>query len=143
LLRRRSLHLRLNLLGLHLRLLRLLHTLLACLVFAATPAAPMSLRLSLAVRRGRPQIWLRRCRFCRHACTSWHFAVLCITSLESAFSIPGMLSFPLPAARHAWTRNSAAGSFPPVDVVAHFAGEQNSERNLSRILRPTTVERRV
>jgi hypothetical protein len=49
---RRSLHLRLNLRRLILLLCLWLPTRLAWFVFAATPAAPMSLRLSLTIRRG-------------------------------------------------------------------------------------------
>ena len=54
----RSLHLRLRLLrGLALRLpLRLLSALLVRLVFAAAPAAPVSLRLSLPVGLDRPRL---------------------------------------------------------------------------------------
>jgi hypothetical protein len=54
-----------------------------------------------------------------------------------------MLNFPSPTARSSWTKNNAAGSFPLVDVAAQFAGDQNPERNPLRVLRPTTVERRV
>ena len=59
---------------------------LAGFILAAAPAAPMPLRLPLAVGRGWPQIGLRLRRFCRHACTSWHFAIWCI-------ALPGDLSF--------------------------------------------------
>jgi hypothetical protein len=56
----RSLHLGLCLLRrrilLHLPLLRLLPAWLVRLVFAATPTAPMSLRLSLPVCRDRPHL---------------------------------------------------------------------------------------
>jgi hypothetical protein len=60
--------------------------------------------------------------------------LLCGALLWSAFSSLGVLSFPLPAARSPWTGNSAAGGFPLVDVAAHDAGDQNSERYLSRIV---------
>jgi hypothetical protein len=43
----------------------------------------MPLRLSLAVGLDRPQFRLRLRRFCRHDCTSWHFAVLCIALLSA------------------------------------------------------------
>jgi hypothetical protein len=56
---------------------------LAGLVLAAAPAAPMPLRLPLAIGRGWPQFRLGLGRFCRHACTSWHFAVWCIAFLGS------------------------------------------------------------
>jgi hypothetical protein len=82
LLRLRSLHLRrrrLSLIWLQLSL-RLAGWLVG-LVFATTPAAPMSLRLSLACGRGRPQLGLGHRRFCCHACTSWHIAVACISLL--------------------------------------------------------------
>jgi hypothetical protein len=66
---RRDLRLRLGLglrlrLDLGLRLLRWGHTCLAALVFAA---APMSLRLSLAIGLDRPQFRLGLRQFCRHA----------------------------------------------------------------------------
>jgi hypothetical protein len=54
-------------LDLGLRLLRWGHTCLAALVFAAAPAAPMSLRLSLAIGLDRPQFRLGLRQFCRHA----------------------------------------------------------------------------
>src|SRR6185369_9099222 len=68
---------------------------LAWLVFTTTPAAPMSLRLSLTIRRGCPQLLLGNRRFCCHACTSWHIAVDCIRSLASA-PISGAAEFLFP-----------------------------------------------
>jgi len=89
----RSLHVRLRRLRrrvlLNLALLGLLAAWLVRLVFAATPAAPMSLRLSLPIGRDRPRVWLGRCRFCCHACTSWHSAVFCLTSLGQQLRIWG------------------------------------------------------
>ena len=94
----RSLHRRLSLLRRTLLLRLGLSAWLVRLVFATTPAAPMSLRLTLAIGRGRPQLVLGHRRFCCHACTSWHFAVSCINSLASALPFTGLLSFPLSAA---------------------------------------------
>jgi hypothetical protein len=90
----RSLHLRLNRRRLILlnRPLRL-NTRLVRLVFATTPAAPMSLRLPLAIRLGRPRFWLGYRRFCCHACTSWHFAMGFISSFASALPLLGLLKF--------------------------------------------------
>ena len=70
----RRLRNRLRLRRLTLRL-SLRRALLAVLVFAAAPAAPMPLRLHLAIGRGWPQISLGLRRICRHACTSWRYAV--------------------------------------------------------------------
>jgi hypothetical protein len=69
-------------LRLNLRLLTLDHTRLAALVFAAAPAAPMPLRLPLAIGRGWHQFNLGLRQFCRHACTSWQFAIGCISPLD-------------------------------------------------------------
>jgi hypothetical protein len=51
-------------------------------ILAAAAAAPMPLRLSLAVGLGWPHFGLGLGRFCRHACTSWHIALLYITLPE-------------------------------------------------------------
>ena len=86
------------LLPLGLGLLRLRRALLAGFVLAAAPAAPMPLRLSLAVGRGGPKLRLGLRRFCCHACTSWHIASWCFVFIDSAFFLRGA-EFPLPAAR--------------------------------------------
>lgn len=44
----------------------------------------MPLRLALADCRARPQFRLGLRRFCRHACTSWHFTVGCIALLDKS-----------------------------------------------------------
>src|ERR1700739_2825630 len=62
-------------------------------VLAAAPAAPMPLRLALAVGRARPHFGLGLGRFCCHACTSWHFTVGCIAI--SAQPITGETELPL------------------------------------------------
>src|SRR5580658_9670723 len=56
-------------------LLPLRRALLAVLILAAAPTAPMPLRLHLAIGRGWPQFSLGLRRFCRHACTSWQCSV--------------------------------------------------------------------
>ena len=84
--------------GLEVALLPLRRVLLAALVLAAAPPAPMPLRLPLAIGRGRPQFSLGLRRFCRHACTSWQCAVWCIAFLRSAAS-RAAAELPLPAAR--------------------------------------------
>jgi hypothetical protein len=97
--RRWSLQLRLRLsLSLSLRpLLVLGRTWLAGFILAAAPAAPMSLRLPLTVVRCKPQLWLRLRRFCRHAFTSWCFAIEYV-ELEPGHAAMrcGRPSFPLP-----------------------------------------------
>jgi hypothetical protein len=92
-------------LGLWKALLRLRRALLAVLVLAAAPAAPVPLRLHLAVGRGWPQIGLGRRRFCRHACTSWQCAVWCIASLRSAALLLAA-ELPLPANEPAYGRGT-------------------------------------
>lgn len=62
---------------------------LAALVLAATPAAPMSLRLPLSVGRNWPQFNLGRCQFCRHACASCCRAGCCLASSGSDFFFSG------------------------------------------------------
>jgi hypothetical protein len=69
---------------LRLRLLRLERARLAALILTPAPPAPMSLRLPLAIGRNWPQFSLGLRRFCRHECTSWHFAIRCI-------ALPGLL----------------------------------------------------
>ena len=76
-------------------------------VLAAAPAAPMPLRLSLAIGRGWPQFRLGLRRFCRHACTSWHFADCFVALLDLSVSCraAGPSS---PAAIQRGTGNTAA-----------------------------------
>jgi hypothetical protein len=73
--------------------LALLRVLLAAFILAAAPPAPMPLRLSLADGRDWLQISLGLRQFCRHACTSWHFAIWCI-ALPGGFSV---MVYALPA----------------------------------------------
>ena len=85
----RGLRLRLRLLSL--KRLRWGRASLVALVFAAAPATPRPLRLSLAVGQLRPQFRLRLRRFCRHAYTSyciadWYVAVRCVAIIGSAIS---------------------------------------------------------
>jgi hypothetical protein len=77
----RGLRLRLGRLCLHrlgLGLLRLRCTWLAGFILAAAPAAAMPLRRPKAIGLGWPRFGLGLCRFCRHACTSWHISFVCI-----------------------------------------------------------------
>ena len=107
---------------------------LARLVFAATPAAPMSLRLSRAIGRGRPQLWLGQRRFCCHACTSWHFAVDCIRSLASALPSLGLLSFCSAASRCRRPFRRRPTARLPMEPH-NVRGDTGPERNLPRHLR--------
>ncbi len=81
LLRRLCLRLRLGLLSLG-------RVQLTALILAAAPAAPMPFRLSLAIGRDWLQFRLGLRQFCRHACTSWHFAIGCIALLGSVVCSP-------------------------------------------------------
>ena len=73
-----------------LALLPLWGTLLASLVLAAAPAAPVPLRLPLAIRWGRPHLYRGLRRFCCHACTSWHLAMGCFALPDPARAVGAM-----------------------------------------------------
>jgi len=118
-------------LGQGLSLLRLWCALLAGLILAAAPAAPMPLRLTLAVGLGWPQLWLGLRRFCRHACTSWHIAIWCIHLMNSAFSC-GVLSLPCPTLVQDWTEFATAGCFLLLSEQRGFCSEAMLARNLPR-----------
>ena len=88
-------------------ILSLRGALLAGLVFAATPAAPMPLRRPETVALGGPHLWLGLGWFCRHACTSWHIVLLVRFKLRDRVHSEEVDRFPL--ARHASGKDGGIG----------------------------------
>jgi hypothetical protein len=110
--------------------LPLRRALLAALVLAAAPPAPMPLRLSLAVGRDRPQFSLGLRRFCRHACTSWQCAVWCIAFLRSA-AVRAAAELPLPAVRPDSDRIPPRPAICSLEDIPQIAAEFRSAQSAS------------
>ena len=84
---------------------------MARFALAAAPAAPMPLRLPLAVGRGLLQFRLGLRRICRHACSSWHSAIRCAAFLGSAILLTDAKFICLPHVRCPKGTNSGRSTY--------------------------------
>jgi hypothetical protein len=98
--------------------------------------------MSLPVCRDRPHFWLGPCRFCCHACTSWHCAVYCLTSLGQQLRIWGA-ELPLAATWLPGNGTTSAGSFWSWTIPHTLPGNRSLGMLDYELANPRTVERRV
>ena len=117
-------------------LLRLRGALLVRLVFAATPAAPMPLRLALAIGRAGPSSGWGCVGSVVMRALPGTLLLSCIISLASALPFTGLLSFPLCRRVPVKGRVRSMADCPLVDAAARCCRRNCVlERNLPRHLR--------